>query len=95
MAGDYAHIWIEKKVEERDGKQTKSVEVRARSHGCSCCAGEEHPSVQQLEEHILTCQRDIRTARKAIKVLKAEQIKRDAELAKIEAERLGHQQEPT
>ena len=95
MAGDYAHVWIERTIEERDGKQTKSVEVRARSHGCSCCSGEEHPDVRQLEEHIRTCQKDIRTARKAIKVLKAEKIKRDAELAKIEAERLAYQQEHT
>jgi len=96
MAGDYAHVWIERTVEERDGKQIKSVEVGARTHGCGgCCVSDVHPSVRELEEHVATMQKDIKTARKAIKVLKAEAIKRDAELDKIEAERLAYQQEHT
>ena len=95
MAGDYAHIWIEKEEVERDGKKIRTVTVGARTHGCSCCAGEEHPSVRQLEEHIQTCQKDIQTARKAIKVLKKEEARRQVELDKIEAERLAYQQEHT
>ncbi len=86
MGGDYYHISIERKTEERDGEVHKTVEVIAKTHGCSCCSHEEHPHWRALEAHIETLKKDIKIARKAIKILKAEEAKRDAELDKVHAD---------
>ena len=88
----YDYLQLKDETEVRNGEKRRTVEVIGKSSCGGCCTHETTLNVIEIDLWIEELQKAIKEAKVYKAALKKQMARRDAELAKIEAERLAYQQ---